>query len=137
MRSTILLSMLLGTAATFVVLDGQEPETLLDAGVSTLDALNEQKRLAEDQREALKQRFVSKHPRVLQANQEFEHLRGLREAQLKKMPMWSRCDVSAMNDDQLRKMVAVLVERVAQLEKRVEEMSLPPKPRLELLDPTP
>ena len=131
------LVLLIGTAVTFVALDAKEPETLLDAGMSVLVALNDQLTEAESKREDLVRRYGEKHPRVMRSEYEIEHLQRLRDEKLKQMPMWARRDVANMNDDQLRRMVALLLERVVLLETRVDELSLPPRARVELLDTTP
>ena len=115
-----------------VVLFAQEPIPRDELGISTLESLNELVDKTLKNHEKLVAEQGSEHPAVKRSERELDSLENMRDQQLKKMPSWARRNIAAMDDEQLRYMVGVLVERVIRLEDEVQKLRNP-EVRTELL----
>jgi hypothetical protein len=104
------------------VLVAQEPIPREEIGIAVLEDLNAL--IAKEAENHAKQiaRHGSEHPAVRRSELNLTSLEAMRSQHLKKLPSWARRDTGSMNDEQLRYMVGVLVQRVAQLEREVQEL---------------
>lgn len=135
MRTNVLV-LVAGLAFSVGLLLAQDPIPRDEIGLSALEELNRlhAEKLADY--ELLLEKHGEEHPSVARLRLELSNLSNMQEQKLKQLPSWARKNVSVMNDDELRYMVGVLVERVAKLESEVKSLKHP-EARIELLSADP
>ncbi|MDV6032435.1 MAG: hypothetical protein F9B45_20585 [Phycisphaera sp. RhM] len=135
MRTHVLV-LVAGLAFSVGLLLAQDPIPRDEIGLSILEKLNRlhAEKLADY--ELLVKKHGEEHPSVARLKFELSNLSSMQEQKLKQLPGWARKNVSVMNDDELRTMVGVLVERVAKLESEVKSLKHP-EAKIELLSAYP